>query len=153
MDTIQGPNQELKQNDEQLGGDSELNRWEYKVIHININIQNITKTQASTPERDSQKLQGALSPEFIKKEFPKMYKQDIEKPKHPAQQLETFLNILGKDRWELVETSQIGELLMFFFKRVQLTNPDNKGGGQRDSNKYKAQVNDAKTTDNSVEKL
>ena len=153
MDTIQGPNQELKQNDEQLGGDSELNRWEYKVIHININIQNITKTQASTPERDSQKLQGALSPEFIKKEFPKMYKQDIEKPKHPAQQLETFLNILGKDRWELVETSQIGELLMFFFKRVQLTNPDNKGDGQRDSNKSKAQVNDAKTTDNSVEKL
>ena len=142
MDTNQGPNQEPKQNDEQLGVDSELNRWEYKVIHINTNVQNTAKTQASTPERDSQKLQGALSPEFIKKEFPKMYPQNTAKPKHPAQQLETFLNTLGKDRWELVETSQVGQLLMFFFKRLLLTNSDNKDDTQRDSNHSKAQASD-----------
>ena len=142
MDTNQGPNQEPKQNDEQLGVDSELNRWEYKVIHINTNVQNTAKAQASTPERDSQKLQGALSPEFIKKEFPKMYPQNTAKPKHPAQQLETFLNTLGKDRWELVETSQVGQLLMFFFKRLLLTNSDNKDDTQRDSNHSKAQASD-----------
>ena len=138
MDTSKGPDQESKQNDEQLGDDSKLNHWEYKVIHINTNVQNTGKIQASTPERDSQKLQGALSPEFIKKEFPKMYPQNTAKPKHPAQQLETFLNTLGKDRWELVETSQVGELLMFFFKRLLLTNSDNKADTQRDSNHSKA---------------
>ena len=138
MDTSKGPDQESKQNDEQLGVDSKLNRWEYKVIHINTNVQNTGKIQASTPERDSQKLQGALSPEFIKKEFPKMYPQNTAKPKHPAQQLEIFLNTLGKDRWELVETSQVGELLMFFFKRLLLTNSDNKADTQRDSNHSKA---------------
>ena len=142
MGTNQAPNQEPKQNDVQLGVDSELNHWEYKVIHINTNVQKTAKTQASTPERDSQKLQGALSPEFIKKEFPKMYQQNTAKPKHPAQQLETFLNTLGKDRWELVETSQVGELLMFFFKRLLLTNPGNKSDAQRDSNDSKAQTTD-----------
>ena len=142
MDTNQGPNQEPKQNNERLGVDSELIRWEYKVIHINTNVQNTAKTQTSTPERDSQKLQGALSPEFIKKEFPKMYPQNTAKPKHPAQQLEIFLNTLGKDRWELVETSQVGQLLMFFFKRLLLTNTDNKDDTQRDSNHSMAQASD-----------
>ena len=71
-----------------------------------------------------------------------MYQQNTAKPKHPAQQLETFLNTLGKDRWELVETSQVGELLMFFFKRLLLTNPDNKPDAQKDSNYYKAQTTD-----------
>ena len=142
MDTSKGPDQESKQNDEQLGDDSKLNHWEYKVIHINTNVQNTGKIQASTPERDSQKLQGALSPEFIKKEFPKMYPQITAKPKHPAQQLEIFLNTLGKDRWELVETSQVGELLMFFFKRLLLTNLDNKTDIQKGSNHPKAQATD-----------
>ena len=142
MDTKQDPNQEPKQNDVQLGVDSELNLWEYKVIHINTNVQNTAKIQTSTPERDSQKLQGALSPEFIKKEFPKMYQQNTTKPKHPAQQLEVFLNTLGKDRWELVETSQVGELLMFFFKRLLLISSDNKTEKQRDSNYSKAHAAD-----------
>ena len=142
MDTNQAPSQETKQNGVQPGVDSELNYWEYKVIHINTNVQNTAKTQTSTPERDSQKLQGALSPEFIKKEFPKMYPQNTAKPKHPAQQLETFLNALGKDRWELVETSQVGELLMFFFKRLLLISSDNKTEKQRDSNYSKAHAAD-----------
>ena len=49
-----------------------------------------------------------------------MYKHKSQKMKHPAAQLELFLNSLGKERWELVETSQVGELLMFFFKRLIL---------------------------------
>lgn len=71
-----------------------------------------------------------------------MYPQNTAKPKHPAQQLETFLNTLGRDRWELVETSQVGELLMFFFKRLLLTNLDNEADIRRDSNYSKAQTTD-----------
>ena len=62
-----------------------------------------------------------MSPEFIAKEFPKVYSKDAQKqppkPKHPAEQLQYFLNQLGAERWELVETTQVGPLLMFFFKR------------------------------------
>ena len=62
-----------------------------------------------------------MSPEFIAKEFPKVYSKEAQKqppkPKHPAEQLQHFLNQLGAERWELVETTQVGPLLMFFFKR------------------------------------
>lgn len=132
MTLNQEPSQQHKMPDNQLEAKSELKRWEYKVIHININIENNSKTQTSTPEIDSKRLQGALSPEFIKREFPKMYQHHAEKPKHPALQLEIFLNSLGKERWELVETSQVGELLMFFFKRLLLTNIGIKNDQEKD---------------------
>ena len=115
------PNQQPTQCNEQLDTKPSPVHWEYKVYHININVDNIAKTQVSTPEKDSKKLQGALSPEFIKREFPKMYKQTTRKSTHPAEQLEIFLNSLGKDRWELIEISQVGQLLMFFFKRLLIT--------------------------------
>ena len=116
------PNQQPSQCNEQLDTKASPVHWEYKVYHININVDNNTKAQVSTPEKDSKKLQGALSPEFIKREFPKMYKQNTSKSIHPAEQLEIFLNSLGKERWELVEISQVGQLLMFFFKRLLMTN-------------------------------
>jgi hypothetical protein len=112
------PNQQLSQHNEQLEAKASPVHWEYKVIHININVENSSKAQASTPEKDSKRLQGALSPEFIKREFPKMYMQNARKSTHPAEQLEMFLNSLGKESWELIEISQVGELLMFFFKRL-----------------------------------
>lgn len=116
------PNQQPSQYNEQLDTKASNVHWEYKVYHININVENNAKAQVSTPEKDSKKLQGALSPEFIKREFPKMYKQNTRKSTHPAEQLEIFLNSLGKDRWELIEISQVGQLLMFFFKRLLITN-------------------------------
>ncbi|MFZ9566986.1 MAG: hypothetical protein ACO28R_05675, partial [Vulcanococcus sp.] len=61
-----------------------------------------------------------LSPEFISREFPQQYgpeQQAKASPKHPAEQLEYFLDLLGKQGWELTTTSQVGPLLMFFFKR------------------------------------
>jgi hypothetical protein len=65
----------------------------------------------------SERLGGVLSPEFIAREFPEQYKA-APIPRHPAEQLQYFLNLLGKQGWELVETGQVGPLLMFFFKRM-----------------------------------
>jgi hypothetical protein len=68
----------------------------------------------------SRKLRGALSPEFISREFPQQYgpeQQSKATPKHPAEQLQHFLNLLGREGWELTTTAQVGQLLMFFFKR------------------------------------
>ena len=101
---------------------SEVQKWEYRVVHININ--NDAPPQPSTPEAASKKLQGSLSPEFIKREFPQMYQQQSPQQKHPAAQLQHFLNLLGNEGWELVETSQVGGLLMFFFKRLLIKKPE-----------------------------
>lgn len=96
-------------------------RWEYRVVHIN--VSNDAPPVPSTPEEASKKLQGFLSPEFIKQEFPQHYQQEPLQHKHPAAQLQHFLNLLGNDGWELVETSQVGGLLMFFFKRLAAPPP------------------------------
>ena len=55
-------------------------------------------------------------------EFPQQYGPEQQAkakaaPKHPAEQLQHFLNLLGKEGWELTTTTQVGQLLMFFFKR------------------------------------
>ena len=105
-----------------------LQRWEYRVVHININ--NDAPPQPATPEAASKKLQGSLSPEFIKREFPQMYQQPSNQQKHPAAQLQHFLNLLGHEGWELVETSQVGGLLMFFFKRLVNQQPAQTTGQQ-----------------------
>ena len=105
-----------------------VQRWEYRVVHININ--NDAPPQPATPEAASKKLQGSLSPEFIKREFPQMYQQPSNQQKHPAAQLQHFLNLLGHEGWELVETSQVGGLLMFFFKRLVSQQPAQTTGQQ-----------------------
>lgn len=92
--------------------------WEYKVVHIN--FKDDDKEQASTPETASQKLQGSLSPEFIKREFPEIYKQESLQQKHPALQIQDFLSLVGNEGWELLEISQLGGIFYFFFKRPKL---------------------------------
>lgn len=89
--------------------------WEYRVIHIN--LESGQPPQAPDPQAASERLGGVLSPEFIAREFPEQYKA-APIPRHPAEQLQYFLNLLGKQGWELVETGQVGPLLMFFFKRM-----------------------------------
>ena len=93
--------------------------WDYRVIHINVEGGN--PPEPPSPVNDSERLGGALSPEFLKKEFPQQYAAEARKPRHPAEQLQFFLNALGKEDWELVEAPQVGPLLMFVFKRP---NPD-----------------------------
>ena len=96
--------------------------WEYRVIHINMNsVKQDDLPKPANPEAASKKLQGSLSPEFIKKEFPDLYKNQGQsrRPRHPAEQLQDFLNEMGRSSWELIEISELGPLQMFFFKRLK----------------------------------
>ncbi len=95
---------------------ADMPQWEYRVIHIN--VENSSPPQAPDPQAASEKLQGVLSPEFIAREFPELYGAPPP-PRHPAEQLQFFLNLLGKEGWEMVEAAQVGPLLMFFFKRAR----------------------------------
>jgi hypothetical protein len=101
-------------------------QWEYRVIHINVESTGSTRSagpagSSASPQKASEHLHGALSPSFIAREFPEHYsaEQGSNKPKnnHPTEQLQHFLNQLGKDGWEMTTTAQVGPLLMFFFKR------------------------------------
>ena len=80
----------------------------------------------ANPEVASKKLQGSLSPEFIKKEFPDLYKNpgQSRRSRHPAEQLQDFLNEMGRSSWELIEISELGPLQMFFFKRLKPIAPN-----------------------------
>jgi hypothetical protein len=106
--------------------------WEYRVVHINVDSKpasGLSKGESSagtkpntpaSPQQASEHLHGALSPSFIAREFPEHYSSSGgSKPKgtHPAEQLQQFLNQLGRDGWEMTTTAQVGPLLMFFFKR------------------------------------
>jgi hypothetical protein len=88
--------------------------WEYRVIHIN--VENNAPPDPPNPQVASQKLQGILSPEFIAREFPEQYGA-APPPRHPAEQLQFFLNLLGKEGWDMVGSERVGALLMFFFRR------------------------------------
>lgn len=89
--------------------------WEYRVIHIN--VEGGPPPEPPSPRTDSERLGGALSPEFLQREFPQQYSEAGKRPRHPAEQLQFFLNALGREGWELAETTQVGPLLMFIFKR------------------------------------
>ena len=96
-----------------------LPQWEYRVVHIDATSS--SPPTPPDPERASEKLGGVLSPDFIRREFPEQYGVESDTPStrgtHPAQQLEYFLNLLGKQGWELANTAQVEHLLMFIFKR------------------------------------
>ena len=99
-------------------------KWDYRVVHIN--TEPGTPPPPPDPKTASQHLQGLLSPDFLAREFPGVYGEEAEnlrKIRHPAEQLQSFLNLLGRDGWELTQTCQVGPLLMFFFKRPLLPIP------------------------------
>jgi hypothetical protein len=107
-------------------------QWEYRVIHINVESNPSASRSGNagassgndppsvSPQRASEHLHGALSPSFIAREFPQHYSPEAKnqsKATHPAEQLQQFLNQLGRDGWDMTATAQVGPLLMFFFKR------------------------------------
>ena len=108
-------NEQITNNEKDDSNEGEPNiKWEYKILNINVET---TSTPKSDPVKDSEKLNGYLSPDFIKKQFPTQYKEI--KEVHPANQLQKILNIIGEEGWELVESERIGKFLFFIFKRVK----------------------------------
>ena len=91
-------------------------KWEYHVVHLNVEDKSNQNEEASNPEAASEKLKGSLSPDFLKGQFPEQY-QEIEGSEHPAIQLSKFLNKKGLERWELSETIKIGNMLFLIMKR------------------------------------
>ena len=92
--------------------------WEYRVVHIDVDSGK--PPEPATPQQASDHLHGVLSPDFLQREFPDRYAGDRDRPRrgrHPAEQLQEFLNLLGRDGWDLSTTAQVGRLLMFVFKR------------------------------------
>ena len=91
-------------------------KWEYHVVHINVDDSASKSEETSNPKAASEKLKGSLSPDFLKDQFPEQY-QENQNSEHPAIQLSKFLNNKGLDGWELSETIKLGQLLFLIMKR------------------------------------
>ena len=91
-------------------------KWEYHVVHLNVEDPSIKSEETSNPQAASEKLKGSLSADFLKDQFPEQYHEN-EDPLHPAIQLSKFLNKKGLEGWELSETIQIGKMLFLIMKR------------------------------------
>tara|TARA_B100001027_G_scaffold150632_1_gene105649 strand:- start:58 stop:408 length:351 start_codon:yes stop_codon:yes gene_type:complete len=81
---------------------------EYRTIGININL-----TPPPNIKNDVEKIQG-ISKEFMEKEFPDYYQN---KNINIALQCQNLINIYGKRGWEHYFQGQIGNLILFYFKR------------------------------------
>ena len=81
---------------------------EYRTIGININL-----TTPPDVKKDAEKIQG-VSKEFMEKEFPDYYQN---KSTNIALQCQNLINIYGKRGWEHYFQGQIGNLILFYFKR------------------------------------
>ena len=81
---------------------------EYRTIGININL-----TPPPNVKKDAEKIQG-VSQEFMEKEFPDYYQN---KSSNIALQCQNLINIYGKKGWEHYFQGQIGNLILFYFKR------------------------------------
>ena len=93
---------------------SDIQKWDYFVIHIN--FEEKANTNLKKSQEASDKLGGTLSKEYLEKEFPEQFKSD--KPGlHPSKQLEFILKRFGDEGWKLQTTERIGNLLMFIFMR------------------------------------
>ena len=91
-------------------------KWEYHVVHLNVDDSSTKSEEASNLEAASERLKGSMSPDFLKDQFPEQY-QENESSEHPAIQLSKFLNNKGLERWELSETIKIGKMLFLIMKR------------------------------------
>ena len=91
-------------------------KWEYYVVHLNVDDSSSKSEEVSNPKAASEKLKGSLSPDFLKDQFPDQY-QDNEDSEHPAVELSKFLNKKGLEKWELSETIKIGQMLFLILKR------------------------------------
>ncbi len=93
-----------------------LMKWEYHVVHLNVDDSPKEDVEASNPEAASEKLKGSLSPDFLKDQFPEQFQKD-DSSEHPAIQLSKFLNKKGLEQWEFSQTIRIGSMLFLIMKR------------------------------------
>ena len=91
-------------------------KWEYHVVHLNLDDSSSKSEEVSNPKAASEKLKGSLSPDFLRDQFPDQY-QEIKNSEHPAIQLSRFLNKKGLEGWEFSETIKLGQLLFLIMKR------------------------------------
>ena len=91
-------------------------KWEYHVVHLNVDDSASNGEEGSNPKAASEKLKGSLSPDFLRDQFPEQY-QENQDSEHPAIQLSKFLNKKGLEGWELLETVKIGQMLFLIMKR------------------------------------
>tara|TARA_Y100001968_G_C19326178_1_gene701859 strand:- start:536 stop:823 length:288 start_codon:yes stop_codon:yes gene_type:complete len=91
-------------------------KWEYHVVHLNVDDTQSENIEANNPEAASEKLKGSLSPDFLKDQFPDQYHEN-ENSEHPGIQLTKYLNNMGLEQWELSESIRIGSMLFLIMKR------------------------------------
>ena len=109
-----------------------LQRWETRVIHLNL----ASKPGGKTPQKEGadappEPQKPIFSETYLKQEFPDHYSPSgqpkdsapPQKPQHPATQLQVHMNKLGQDGWEFVGVFPVGQLVMMFFRRPVLDAP------------------------------
>ena len=99
--------------------------WEYKVVQM------VAQAPAN-PDDASRKLGGSLSAEALRSQFPEYYSQG-----NGRAQISSFLNDIGRDGWELIQTQQIADLPLMIFKRPcrspsepSIAQPEDQSAGQ-----------------------
>ena len=83
--------------------------WEYRSIGINI------KSSPKPSTSNDAKQIPSMSKEFLEKEFSEYYTN--EKNNNIALQCQNLINIYGKRGWDHYFQGQIGNLILFYFKR------------------------------------
>lgn len=111
-----------------------MERWEYQVIHLNVEAPPPAPSPpppAAPPEAQPAaepaagatpiRVEAVFSKEYLEKEFPGFYggspPAGAPAKEHPAHQLRGFLNLQGRDGWQLVGFYPVGQLQMMIFRR------------------------------------
>lgn len=92
--------------------------WEYRVIHLNV----APPTDAPTPPTAAVDPQHPFSRQYLEQEFPSHYTHGVadasgNRPQQPAQQLQDFLNQLGRQGWRFDGIHNLGSLMIMVFRR------------------------------------
>ena len=117
-----------------------MERWEYQVIHLNVEASAPAPPAAPTAPPPSGEpaigtppiqVEAVFSKEYLEKEFPGFYgaqpQAGAPAREHPANQLRRFLNLQGRDGWKLLGIYPVGRLQMMIFRRRLAPAP--VGGG------------------------
>ncbi len=107
-----------------------MERWEYQVIHLNVEAPAPAAPPAPpaappavepAPGAPPIRVEAVFSKEYLEKEFPGFYSSvppaGAPAKEHPATQLRGFLNLQGRDGWQLLGFYPVGQLQMMIFRR------------------------------------